>query len=161
MHSNPTAGHFHKEATMERTRKRYYWPSMYPNIIQYVQNCDACQQRGAADNIQKSQEKQKERHDNQLPDKPVEFKIEDKVLLHCTKVKKQWSGKFDPKWDRPFHIEEILGNKAYKLRLNNKILTKAAHGDRLKLYYHIASLFTSNIPQLGVQRILVQSDEIS
>ncbi|KAG9301102.1 hypothetical protein G9A89_012485 [Geosiphon pyriformis] len=51
----------------------------------------------AADNIQKSQEKQKKRHDNQLPDKPVKFKIEDKVLLHRTKAKKQWSGKFDPK----------------------------------------------------------------
>ncbi|KAG9301407.1 hypothetical protein G9A89_018079 [Geosiphon pyriformis] len=45
MHSDPTAGHFHKEATIKRTRKRYYWPSMYPDIIQYVQNCDACQKR--------------------------------------------------------------------------------------------------------------------
>ncbi|KAG9299777.1 hypothetical protein G9A89_013137 [Geosiphon pyriformis] len=43
----------------------------------------------AANNIQKSQEKQKERHNNQLSDKPVEFKIEDKVLLHHTKVEKQ------------------------------------------------------------------------
>ncbi|KAG9298584.1 hypothetical protein G9A89_002531 [Geosiphon pyriformis] len=85
--------------------------------------------RKAADNIQKSQEKQKKRHDNQLPDKPVEFKIGDKVLLHCTKAKKQWSGKFDPKWNRPFYIEEILRNRAYKLRLNNKILTKAIHRD--------------------------------
>ncbi|KAG9287852.1 hypothetical protein G9A89_017447 [Geosiphon pyriformis] len=42
-----------------------------------------------ADNFQKSQEKQKKRHNNQLPDKPVEFKIGDKVLLHRTKVKKQ------------------------------------------------------------------------
>ncbi|KAG9289695.1 hypothetical protein G9A89_014430 [Geosiphon pyriformis] len=33
MHSDPTAGHFYKEATMEKTRKRYYWPSMYPDII--------------------------------------------------------------------------------------------------------------------------------
>ncbi|KAG9290245.1 hypothetical protein G9A89_022221 [Geosiphon pyriformis] len=55
--------------------------------------------------------------------------IGDKVLLHRTKVEKQWSRKFDPKWDGPFHIEEILGNGAYKLRLDNKILTKAAHGD--------------------------------
>ncbi|KAG9284629.1 hypothetical protein G9A89_004671 [Geosiphon pyriformis] len=86
-------------------------------------------QRRAADNIQKSQEKQKKRHDSQLSDKPVEFKIGDKVLLHHTKVEKQWSGKFDSKWDRPFHIKEILGNRAYKLRLNNKILTKAAHED--------------------------------
>ncbi|KAG9306730.1 hypothetical protein G9A89_004439 [Geosiphon pyriformis] len=33
MYLNPTAGHFHKEATMERTRKKYYWPLMYPDII--------------------------------------------------------------------------------------------------------------------------------
>ncbi|KAG9294191.1 hypothetical protein G9A89_021550 [Geosiphon pyriformis] len=33
MHSDLTAEHFHKEATMKRTRKRYYWPSMYPDII--------------------------------------------------------------------------------------------------------------------------------
>ncbi|KAG9295915.1 hypothetical protein G9A89_006654 [Geosiphon pyriformis] len=45
MHSNPTARHFHKEAIIERTRKKYYWPSMYPDIIQYVQNCDACQRK--------------------------------------------------------------------------------------------------------------------
>ncbi|KAG9297340.1 hypothetical protein G9A89_004002 [Geosiphon pyriformis] len=49
----------------------------------------------AADNIQKSQEKQKERHNNQLPDKPVKFKIEDKVLLHHTKIEKQLSKNFD------------------------------------------------------------------
>ncbi|KAG9306246.1 hypothetical protein G9A89_016150 [Geosiphon pyriformis] len=99
-------------------------------------------------------------HDNQLPDKPVEFKIGDKVLLHYIKVEKQWSGKFDPKWNGPFHIEEILGNRAYKLRLDNKILTKAAHGNRLKSYHNITPPFISNIPQLGVQRILVQPDEI-
>ncbi|KAG9290850.1 hypothetical protein G9A89_010999 [Geosiphon pyriformis] len=78
--------------------------------------------------------------------------IGNKVLLHRTKAEKQWNG--------PFHIEEILRNRAYKLRLNNKILTKAAHRDRLKPYHHIALLSTSNIPQLGVQRILVQPDEI-
>ncbi|KAG9295980.1 hypothetical protein G9A89_011832 [Geosiphon pyriformis] len=33
MYLNPTAGHFHKEATIKRTRKRYYWPSIYPDII--------------------------------------------------------------------------------------------------------------------------------
>ncbi|KAG9297763.1 hypothetical protein G9A89_011278 [Geosiphon pyriformis] len=51
-------------------------------------------QRRAADNIQKSQEKQKERHNNQLPDKPVEFKMGNKVLLYCTKIEKQWNRKF-------------------------------------------------------------------
>ncbi|KAG9291083.1 hypothetical protein G9A89_012955 [Geosiphon pyriformis] len=63
------------------------------NLIEIFEN----KQRRAADNIQKSQEKQRKRHDNQLPNKPVEFKIKDKVLLHHTKVEKQWSGKFDPK----------------------------------------------------------------
>ncbi|KAG9305086.1 hypothetical protein G9A89_007726 [Geosiphon pyriformis] len=96
-----------------------------------------------------------------LPDKPVEFKIGDKVLLYHTKMEKQWSGKFDPKWNRSFHIEEILRNGAYKLRLDNKILIKAAHKDQLKLYHNITPSFTSNIPQLGVQRILVQPDKIS
>ncbi|KAG9300522.1 hypothetical protein G9A89_002400 [Geosiphon pyriformis] len=46
-------------------------------------------QQKTADNIQKLQKKQKERHNNQLPEKPVEFKIGDKVLLHCTKAEKQ------------------------------------------------------------------------
>ncbi|KAG9302200.1 hypothetical protein G9A89_020634 [Geosiphon pyriformis] len=36
-------------------------------------------QKRAANNIQKLQEKQKKRHDDQLLDKPVEFKIEDKT----------------------------------------------------------------------------------
>ncbi|KAG9296889.1 hypothetical protein G9A89_006844 [Geosiphon pyriformis] len=71
------------------------------------------------------------------------------------------SGKFDHKWDEPFHIEEILGNGTYKLRLDNKILTKAAHEDQLKPYHNITLLSTSNIPQLGVQKILVQPKEIS
>ncbi|KAG9287691.1 hypothetical protein G9A89_004094 [Geosiphon pyriformis] len=63
------------------------------NLMETLENT----QRKTADNIQKSQEKQKEKHDNQLPEKPVEFKIRDKVLLYCTKVEKQWSRKFDPK----------------------------------------------------------------
>ncbi|KAG9290252.1 hypothetical protein G9A89_022228, partial [Geosiphon pyriformis] len=84
-------------------------------------------QQKAADNIQKSQEKQKEQHNNQLPNKPVEFKIRDKILLHRTKAEKQWSEKFDPKWNGPFYIEKILGNRAYKPRWDNKILARAAH----------------------------------
>ncbi|KAG9299036.1 hypothetical protein G9A89_020349 [Geosiphon pyriformis] len=63
------------------------------DLMETVEN----KRKKAADNIQKLQKKQKERHDNQLPDKPVEFKIEDKVLLYCTKAEKQWSRKFDSK----------------------------------------------------------------
>ncbi|KAG9300381.1 hypothetical protein G9A89_010005 [Geosiphon pyriformis] len=55
------------------------------NLMETLEN----KQQKAADNIQKSQEKQKKRHNNQLLDKPVEFKIENKVLLYYTKMKKQ------------------------------------------------------------------------
>ncbi|KAG9298085.1 hypothetical protein G9A89_004949 [Geosiphon pyriformis] len=63
------------------------------DLIETLEN----KQRRAADNIQKSQKKQIKRHDSQLLDKLVEFKIENKVLLYCTKVEKQWNGKFDLK----------------------------------------------------------------
>ncbi|KAG9288987.1 hypothetical protein G9A89_015536 [Geosiphon pyriformis] len=63
----------------------------------------------------------------------MEFKIRDQVLLHCTKAEKQWSGKFDPKWDGSFHIHKALGNKAYKLRLEDRILKKVAHGNHTKI----------------------------
>ncbi|KAG9288287.1 hypothetical protein G9A89_021318 [Geosiphon pyriformis] len=71
--------------------------------------------RTAADNISHAQERQKERHDKHLPEQPMEFKIGDQVLLYHTKTEKQWSGKFDPKWDSSFHIHEALGNGTYKL----------------------------------------------
>ncbi|KAG9305868.1 hypothetical protein G9A89_016520 [Geosiphon pyriformis] len=76
------------EANFQKTLLRRTY-----DLIETLEN----RQQKAADNIQKSQKKQKKRHDNQLPNKPVEFKIEDKVLLYHTKVEKQWSGKFDPK----------------------------------------------------------------
>ncbi|KAG9288623.1 hypothetical protein G9A89_006724 [Geosiphon pyriformis] len=55
------------------------------NLMETLEN----KQRRAADNIQKSQEKQKKRHNSQLLNKPVEFKIGDKVLLYHTKAEKQ------------------------------------------------------------------------
>ncbi|KAG9291451.1 hypothetical protein G9A89_021870 [Geosiphon pyriformis] len=60
----------------------------------------------------------------------MEFKIGNQVLLHRTKAEKQWSGKFDPKWDGPFHIHKVLRNGAYKLRLEDRILKKVAYGNR-------------------------------
>ncbi|KAG9288759.1 hypothetical protein G9A89_023056 [Geosiphon pyriformis] len=68
-----------KENFQETLLRRTY------NLMETLEN----KQQRTADNIQKLQEKQKERHNNQLPDKPVEFKIEEKVLLYCTKVEKQ------------------------------------------------------------------------
>ncbi|KAG9302261.1 hypothetical protein G9A89_008752 [Geosiphon pyriformis] len=83
----------------------------------------------AATYIEHSQVQQKERHDNKLPPVTNEFKVENKVFLHRTKTEKQWSKKFEHKWNRPFYIYEILGNRSYKLKLDNKILAKIAHKD--------------------------------
>ncbi|KAG9288269.1 hypothetical protein G9A89_021300 [Geosiphon pyriformis] len=38
MHSNPIAEHFHKEATIEKIKKRYYWPSISNKYIAVVMN---------------------------------------------------------------------------------------------------------------------------
>ncbi|KAG9288093.1 hypothetical protein G9A89_017688 [Geosiphon pyriformis] len=89
----------------------------------------------------------------------MEFKIGDQVLLHHTKAEKQWSGKFDPKWDSSFHIHEALGNRAYKLRLENRILKKVAHGNWLKIY-HVKQELSSSVPQLGTQISLIRPEDI-
>ncbi|KAG9294691.1 hypothetical protein G9A89_008170 [Geosiphon pyriformis] len=47
--------------------------------------------------IEYSQALQKERHDNKLPPITNKFKVGNKVLLHKTKAKKQWSKKFEHK----------------------------------------------------------------
>ena len=48
---------------------------------------------------------------------------------------KQWSGKLDPKWKGPYHIHDIIGNGAYKIReLNGKVLKTPINGSLLKIY---------------------------
>ncbi|KAG9294491.1 hypothetical protein G9A89_009338 [Geosiphon pyriformis] len=74
-------------------------------------------------------------------------------------MKKQWSGKFDHKWDGSFYIHEILGNGAYKLRLDDKILRKAAHGNRLKFYYS-KPVITTKTPRIGTQLPLILPEQI-
>ncbi|KAG9294546.1 hypothetical protein G9A89_008657 [Geosiphon pyriformis] len=86
--------------------------------------------------------------------------MENKVLLHRTKAEKQWSGKFENKWDGPFYIHEILGNGSYKLRLDDKILAKVAHGDRLKHYYSRNNP-EPLISQIGTHSLLINPEDIS
>ncbi|KAG9286041.1 hypothetical protein G9A89_022718 [Geosiphon pyriformis] len=111
--------------------------------------------RIAATHIEHSQAQQKERHDNKLPPITNEFKIGNKVFLHRTKTEKQWSGKFENKWDRPFYIHEILDNGSYKLRLDDKILAKVAHGNRLKHYY------SKNNPEPLIPQIELKATNIT
>ncbi|KAG9307868.1 hypothetical protein G9A89_003518 [Geosiphon pyriformis] len=116
-------------------------------------------QRIATTYIEHSQAQQKERHDDKLSSVINKFKIGNKVLLHRTKAEKQWSGKFENKWDGLFFIHEVLGNGSYKLRLDDKILAKVAHRDRLK-HYHSRSNPESLISQIGTHSPLVSPKDI-
>jgi RNase H-like domain found in reverse transcriptase/Reverse transcriptase (RNA-dependent DNA polymerase)/Integrase zinc binding domain/Retroviral aspartyl protease/Chromo (CHRromatin Organisation MOdifier) domain len=42
-HDVPTAGHLGKDKTLEQVKRRFYWPRMDIDILQYVRTCDACQ----------------------------------------------------------------------------------------------------------------------
>jgi len=46
MHSVPNAGHFGIKATIDKTRQRYFWPTMGTDIKKYVETCDICQRQG-------------------------------------------------------------------------------------------------------------------
>ncbi|KAG9301304.1 hypothetical protein G9A89_004056 [Geosiphon pyriformis] len=115
--------------------------------------------RKAATHIEHFQTQQKEWHNNKLPLVTNNFKVGNKVFLYRTKAEKQWSGKFENKWDGPFFIYEILGNKSYKLRLDNKILAKVAHRDRLK-HYHSRNNPKPLIPQIGTHSLIVNPKDI-
>ncbi|KAG9288245.1 hypothetical protein G9A89_021276 [Geosiphon pyriformis] len=59
----------------------------------------------------------------------------------------------------PFYIYEILDNKSYKLRLDDKILAKIAHRDRLK-YYHFRNNSEPLISQIGIHSPLINPKDI-
>jgi hypothetical protein len=42
-HDAPTSGHLGKDKTVEQVKRRFYWPCMDEEILQYVRSCDACQ----------------------------------------------------------------------------------------------------------------------
>lgn len=42
-HDAPTAGHLGKDKTLEQVKRRFYWPRMDTDVLQYVRTCDACQ----------------------------------------------------------------------------------------------------------------------
>ena len=89
----------------------------------------------ALENIERSQEQQKNRHDIKIK-KEVKFEIGDKILLKDVAKEKQWSGKLSPKWKGPYYIHEIIGKGAYKLRtLEGKVLKNPYNIKHLKKYF--------------------------
>ena len=73
------------------------------------------QQEKARKNIVKSQQNQKQRHDQKV-DPTKKFKIRDKVLLYDAARDKHFTGKLKPKWKGPFYIHDVLSHGAYKLQ---------------------------------------------
>jgi hypothetical protein len=42
-HNSPIAGHPGQQRTLELISRRYYWPGMRAQILQYVETCETCQ----------------------------------------------------------------------------------------------------------------------
>jgi len=89
----------------------------------------------ALDNIERSQNQQKKRHDNKIKEE-TKMDIGDKVLLKDAAKEKQYSGKLSSKWKGPYYIHEIIGKGAYKLRtLDGKVLKTSHNIKHLKKYF--------------------------
>ena len=89
----------------------------------------------ASENIRKSQDQQKRRHNERIKEE-TQFGIGTKVLLKDAAKEKQWSGKLSQKWKGPYYIHEIIGKGAYKLRtLEGKVLRSSYNVKHLKEYF--------------------------
>src|SRR4051812_42873164 len=89
----------------------------------------------AKKNIQKSQEKQKQRHDKKV-DPTRKYRIGDKVLMYDAARDKHFTGKLKPKWKGPYYIHNVLRNGAYKLRtMEGKVLAAPINILLLKKYH--------------------------
>src|SRR3989440_2638265 len=89
----------------------------------------------ALENIRKSQDQQKRRHNERIKEE-TQFGIGMKVLLKDAAKEKQWSGKLSQKWKGPYYIHEIVGGGAYKLRtLEGKVLKTSRNVKHLKEYF--------------------------
>ena len=95
-------------------------------LLLYYQN--------AKNNIEKSQQKQKEYVDKQVHFE--EFEIGDKVWIQRKDIEYSCSAKFEDKRIELYIIQEKLENGAYKIGTKNgKILKGYYNSDRLAKYY--------------------------
>ena len=88
----------------------------------------------AQKNVTVSQHKQKERHDRKMK-RATNYQIGDKVLYFRVALDQSHSGKFNPKWEGPYYIYEVLPHGAYKLAaIEGRILKTPINGNLLKPY---------------------------
>jgi len=89
----------------------------------------------ASERIRLSQELQKKRHNKKI--KHESFIRNNLVLEFRSKDQNIYGDKFQPQWDGPFYVEQVLGKGAYILRtLEGRVIqNRPVHGNRLKLYH--------------------------
>jgi hypothetical protein len=109
-----------------------------PTVINHLENLIETlpqEQEKAKQRVEKSQRKQKDRHDKKIRH-PVSFLIGNKVLYYGAAKEKQWTGKLNPKWKGPYYIHQIGDKGSYKLRtIDGKVLKSSVNGSLLKLYH--------------------------
>ena len=89
----------------------------------------------AQQNVTKAQIKQKEQHDRKLK-RSTTYQIGDKVLYFKVALDQSHSGKFNPKWEGPYYIYDVLPHGAYRLSTvdGQQIVDTPVNGSLLKLY---------------------------
>ncbi len=96
-------------------------------IYQLIENMETDRQL-VQDKIDKEQQKQKSRYDQQgISEK---LNIGDKVLVERTWLKTNFSAKLEEKWIGPYFIHNVLKDNVYKLRtLEGRLVKNVIHGN--------------------------------
>lgn len=89
----------------------------------------------AKQTISRSQNKQKDRHDQQVR-KHTQFQKGDEVLYFKVALDQSHSGKLQPKWKGPYIIHAVLPHEAYKIcTVEGHVLDAPVNGNLLKRYF--------------------------
>ncbi|CAG8672754.1 4842_t:CDS:2, partial [Ambispora leptoticha] len=127
MHDDPVAGHLGTYPVDLNDEERYE-SLVLARTMKLIDELFEARVR-ARENIRKSQERQKQYHDQQHP--LPSFEIGDKVLRYRAKLGQQLGGKLKEKWMGPYWIHDVMGNGTYKLRTmgpRGKVTKEHVHG---------------------------------
>ncbi|GJR44036.1 putative nucleotidyltransferase, ribonuclease H [Tanacetum coccineum] len=119
-HFRPTGGHYCASITGRKVyESRFFWPSIFKDVKDYVMRCDACQRSG---NISSRSE---------IPQNNIQ--VGDKVLLGNSRFKMH-PGKLKSKWYGPNVVKAVYQYEMVEITEKNEISFKV-NGQRLKKYY--------------------------
>jgi hypothetical protein len=92
----------------------------------------------AIENVKQSRLQGKQRFDTKMRNRPKNATIEvgTKVLVHQTKLDKQYTDKLANRWIGPYIVDKILEGKVYVLKeLDGTVAKWTISGNRLKKFY--------------------------